>query len=310
MTYSAANAVILSRIAMFEVLAGELHFGRTAKTLGISQSALSEQIRKLEGDLDVVLFERDTRNVRLTDAGTQLIEPARSLLEQAERFRNHAELAAAQEGSVLRLAYVASSATTMMTKIIELLVAADDLSIDTHMMHSPEMMASLQNGVVDVGLTFDIQEQRDSDAGWIHLLTDQCHVNFGPRHPYASKSSITVDELVASPIAIGPDLAGDRSIELENRFAAAGRTIQIAHRSTTMNDHILHLLTSPNIGLATEIIAKVSLAGGLLSRLGSDAQIEQFAAGERAHDGPVEVHGERAFPTGRRSRPGGPARLA
>ena len=265
MTYSAANAVILSRIAMFEVLAGELHFGRTAKTLGISQSALSEQIRKLEGDLDVVLFERDTRNVRLTDAGTQLIEPARSLLEQAERFRNHAELAAAQEGSVLRLAYVASSATTMMTKIIELLVAADDLSIDTHMMHSPEMMASLQNGVVDVGLTFDIQEQRDSDAEWIHLLTDQCHVNFGPRHPYASKSSITVDELVASPIAIGPDLAGDRSIELENRFAAAGRTIQIAHRSTTMNDHILHLLTSPNIGLATEIIAKVSLAGGLLS---------------------------------------------
>ena len=64
----------------FVRLAETLHFGQTAAILGLAQSSLSEAIRRLEAKLDVVLLERTSRRVALTDAGTRLLPAARDAL--------------------------------------------------------------------------------------------------------------------------------------------------------------------------------------------------------------------------------------
>ena len=68
---------------MFLALADVLHFGRAAQRLGCTQPALSRSVQRLEADLDVQLFERDSRNVRLTEAGHAFLAGATDIVERA-----------------------------------------------------------------------------------------------------------------------------------------------------------------------------------------------------------------------------------
>ncbi len=69
---------------MFVTLATTLHFGQAAERLGCSQPALSRGIQKLEADLGVALFDRDSRKVRLTAAGEGFLEGAGAVLDAVE----------------------------------------------------------------------------------------------------------------------------------------------------------------------------------------------------------------------------------
>ena len=77
--------VALRDLHAFEMLAAELHFGRAAVRLGISQPTLSRHVRRLERELGVVLAHRTSRTVRLTDAGHELATTLPGALRQLER---------------------------------------------------------------------------------------------------------------------------------------------------------------------------------------------------------------------------------
>ena len=76
--------VELRQLRYFVAVAEELHFGRAAERLHMSQSPLSRAIRELERELGLVLFVRTTRRVELTPAGTALLERARRALAEID----------------------------------------------------------------------------------------------------------------------------------------------------------------------------------------------------------------------------------
>ena len=100
---SMAN-VELRQLRYFVAVAEELHFGRAAERLLIAGPSLSQQIKALERDLGVRLFDRDRRLVTLTPAGADLLPHARALLERADDLQNRAARIAGSEP--VRLGYV------------------------------------------------------------------------------------------------------------------------------------------------------------------------------------------------------------
>lgn len=99
----------LKRLRYFVAVAEELHFGKAARRLHVSQPPLSQQIRLLEDEVGVSLFDRDTHRVRLTAAGEVYLTHAYGILRATERAVQDAQRASQGERGVLKLGYSASA---------------------------------------------------------------------------------------------------------------------------------------------------------------------------------------------------------
>jgi DNA-binding transcriptional LysR family regulator len=95
----------LRQLRYFVAVAEELHFGRAAERLHMSQSPLSRAIRELERELGLVLFTRTTRHVELTAAGSALLERARRALTEVDLAVDDARRAARSEPGVVAVGY-------------------------------------------------------------------------------------------------------------------------------------------------------------------------------------------------------------
>lgn len=95
----------LRQLRYFVAVAEELHFGRAADRLRMSQSPLSRAIRELERELGLVLFVRTTRHVELTPAGTALLERARRALADVDAAVADARRAAERDGGILSVGH-------------------------------------------------------------------------------------------------------------------------------------------------------------------------------------------------------------
>lgn len=135
----------LRLVRYFVTVASELHFGRAAASLYISQPALSKQIRKLEDDLGFALLVRDSRHVVLTPRGQRFFDDARQLLAAAER------MVRPEDAGVVRMAHIFELDTSRL--VVDAFVEASPrMGVVESSMDSLRQLEALMMGQLDVAI--------------------------------------------------------------------------------------------------------------------------------------------------------------
>jgi DNA-binding transcriptional LysR family regulator len=141
----------LRQLRYFLTLAEELHFGRAAAREHIVQSALSQQLQRLERELGVQLVERSTHHVALTAPGAAFLVEVRQIIAHIDRAAQIARSAAGSSPS-LRVGIIDSSYDSMPQILHEVQARHPDLVIHQVELSVPEQYQQLQDGRLDVGI--------------------------------------------------------------------------------------------------------------------------------------------------------------
>jgi DNA-binding transcriptional LysR family regulator len=138
--------VELRQLRYFLTVAEELNFGRAAERLHIAGPSLSQQIKALERDLKVELFDRDRRSVTLTDSGAALLPQARVVVEQADELRRRA--IGLTRSAPVRMGYVQWCPTDWAERA----AGVARLRVDTWVMPSHTQAARVADGSLDLAI--------------------------------------------------------------------------------------------------------------------------------------------------------------
>jgi len=144
----------LKQLRAFLTVAEELHFGRAALRLGMSQPPLSQQIRALEEELGARLFERTSRRVELSEVG-RLFEPeARRTLAQADHARQVAHMAHQGQRGRLRISFTASGpfVQCLSDALHTFRHSHPEVELSVSELHSYDQIDMLRQEQIDIGM--------------------------------------------------------------------------------------------------------------------------------------------------------------
>jgi DNA-binding transcriptional LysR family regulator len=221
----------LRLVEYFVAVAEELHFGRAASRLHISQPSLSHQIRRLESKLGAQLLIRSSRHVELTPAGAALLLEGKRTLAQAGRA-----LRAVRDAETQRVlvGFYGSASTALLTDVLR--VFAQECPTVEVTVRELELshIGELLDGTVDLAFT----RMRPGEAeAHIEVLQEEPRVVVLPSaHPLAGRDSIAFAELRNEDFITGPRkhnpawrrqwLAEQRRHGLSGRIAAEASSVQ------------------------------------------------------------------------------------
>ena len=158
----------LRRLRYAVAVADELNFTRAAERLGVSQQVLSEQIRRLEDELGLQVFDRTTRQVRVTSHGRQILDEARAVVGAADALRDRARRLASAQAGVVRLGYSRSTAFDTAPRLVSAVTEArPDLRVEVREVPSRQLPQAVRDGDVDVALS---RWADDTDQLFAHTL--------------------------------------------------------------------------------------------------------------------------------------------
>lgn len=198
----------LRHLHYFVAVAEELHFSRAAERLCISQPPLSQQIRALEDELGVKLFERTKRQVQLTEAGKVFLERSSKVLEQLEQAIEVTQRIGRGEVGRLAIAFVDSATYTVLPDILSVFREQfPAVELRLHEMTTAQQIQALHLKQVDVGIVRSaIQEPGLSVKCLLQeslvLALPQTHPLYA--HKKVSLSTLASESFILFPAKLGP----------------------------------------------------------------------------------------------------------
>lgn len=197
----------LHDLRYFVAVAEDLHFGRAAERLHMTQPVLSRQIQALEAELDVRLFQRTKRSVKLTIAGQTLFEEAKQILCHTEQAIQTTRRVARGEVGQLRLSFTASALRSFLPEMVRVFrdrYPGVQLIMNEHCTN--DQVAALQNHQTDVGFLYLPVNEK-----WLTLkpIAEEIWLVALPKkHPLANQKQLTLSALAREAFILHPRQEG------------------------------------------------------------------------------------------------------
>jgi DNA-binding transcriptional LysR family regulator len=251
----------LRQLRYFCLLAEELHFGRAAKRLALTQPPLSQAIAKLERELGVRLFERTQRRVALTHAGTAFLDEARATLARATQAIELAQRADRGEVGRLAVGYLAATAYTLLPLVLrDFGRSFPGVKLELRELTIPQQHAALLKGDIDLAILRPPVDEAELASEII--MSERFVVALPATHPLCALRRVPARRLAKELFVMFPRQPGLVNHDLVMGFCLrAGFTPRVAQEAN--QTHTVVGLVSAGIGVALvpESTQRIGLAG-------------------------------------------------
>ncbi|WP_113718955.1 LysR family transcriptional regulator [Arthrobacter dokdonensis] len=265
------------QLAAFIAVAEELHFGRAAERLNMTQPPLSRQIQKLEKTVGTALLERNNRKVSLTHAGLVFLDEARRLMTLANRAPVTARRIASGSSGILRVGFTATSGFSILGPLLDAIsTQIPDLAVELFEQVTGEQIQGLQSGQLDVGLARPPFNTDEFDSRLLYRERMLLAVPYG--HPLANLGRPLQDADLRAEALIMYSPTQARYF-----YDLVVRTLPVQHGNVVYS--VSQILTMVSLVAAKRGIAFVPEAA---KKLGVEGVV--FLPLARSYGQPVELH--------------------
>ena len=235
------------QVKSFVAVASELNFSRAARQLNMTQPPLSRQIRLLEQQLDVTLFERNSRRVTLTPAGLAFLAEAQKLLAQGDAAITATRRAARGSAGSIRIAFVGAATYGFLPLFISAArTLTPQIELDLVQMETAEQLQAINRGDVDLGFSRPLSGTHQLQS--LCVVREPMMLAIPRAHPLGSRRRPTLEALNGEPIIMFSPQARYLHEKLAALMTDNNITPHIV-QSMTHSQAILSLV-SAGIGLA------------------------------------------------------------
>ena len=244
------STIELRQWRQFVAVAEELHFGRAAARLHMTQPPLTQAIAGLEAALAVRLFDRTKRSVKLTAAGQALLPAVRDLLARARELPAQARAAAAGELGRLRLAFVSTVGFSHLPDWVRQFRAeCPDVRIELVEATGDVQLAALQAGEVDAGFVLHAPGFVPTGLQHLRVASEPLVLALPESHPLADAVPLRLAEVLVQPLVMFPrHIAPSLHDAVFGLYHGAGRLPVVAQEAIQMQTIVN--LVSAGLGLA------------------------------------------------------------
>jgi DNA-binding transcriptional LysR family regulator len=252
------------QLKFFIAVAEELHFTRAAARLRIAQPHLSQEIRRLEGEIGVELFARTKRSVALTPAGQIFLKHVRVVLDATADATQAAQRASRGEIGRIRLGFVSTAAFGVVPDAVaRFRNAYPDVELLLREFNSDEGFEAVRAGELDLCL---LHPPRSMNPGvniepvWLEPLVAVLPAH----HRLADMRQVGLQRLKSEPWIVGRrEIASRLYDEVIAACAAAGFEPRIAQRATRITTAISMVASGIGVALLPITAARLGIGGAI-----------------------------------------------
>jgi DNA-binding transcriptional LysR family regulator len=277
----------LRHLRYFVVLAQELHFGRAASRLSISQPPLSVAIRQLEESVGARLFDRNSKEVRLTPAGQTLERSARLLLRQADEAALEARDVSEGSAGRLRIGFVGAMLYRGLPQaLVRFQAAHPGVRVALSELNSLQQITELMQDRLDVGF---VHNSRMPPELLRTLVISEPFVACVPAdHPLARRRSVAVESLRDQPFVLfSREASPDYHERILGICARAGFRPEVRHEVRHWLSVVSLVSQGMGVALVPNALRGTGLSGAAFRPLQEEA--ERSEAFSVWRDGPVNA---------------------